>query len=113
MLRACECGLVRIIAYTLIRFANQRAYIIFIMNYRKFGKTDLLVSEVGFGAWAIGGNTVIGSTPIGWGPADDKTSVAAIRKSLDLGITFFDTADFYGLGHSEELLGKELSANKE
>jgi aryl-alcohol dehydrogenase-like predicted oxidoreductase len=83
------------------------------MNYRKFGKTDLLVSEVGFGAWAIGGNPVIGSTPIGWGAADDTTSVAAIRKSLDLGINFFDTADFYGLGHSEELLGKELSGNKE
>jgi aryl-alcohol dehydrogenase-like predicted oxidoreductase len=83
------------------------------MNYRKFGKTDLVVSEIGFGAWAIGGNTVIGSTPIGWGPADDKTSVAAIRKSLDLGITFFDTADFYGLGHSEDLLGKELAGNKE
>lgn len=83
------------------------------MNYRKFGKTDLLVSEIGFGAWAIGGNAMVGSTPIGWGPADDKTSVEAIRKSLDCGITFFDTADFYGLGHSEELLGKELSGNRE
>jgi aryl-alcohol dehydrogenase-like predicted oxidoreductase len=83
------------------------------MNYRKFGKTDLMVSEIGFGAWAIGGNAVVGSTPIGWGPADDNTSVAAIRKSLDVGINFFDTADFYGLGHSEILLGKELRNNKE
>jgi aryl-alcohol dehydrogenase-like predicted oxidoreductase len=83
------------------------------MNYRKFGKTDLLLSEIGFGAWAIGGNAVVGSTPIGWGPADDNTSVAAIRKSLDVGINFFDTADFYGLGHSEILLGKELRNNKE
>jgi aryl-alcohol dehydrogenase-like predicted oxidoreductase len=83
------------------------------MNYRKFGKTDLLVSEIGFGAWAIGGNAVVGNTPIGWGPADDTTSVEAIRKSIDQGINFFDTADFYGLGHSEEILGKELLGNKE
>jgi len=83
------------------------------MNYRKFGITDLLVSEVGFGAWAIGGNAVVGNTPIGWGPADDQTSVAALRKSLDNGINFFDTADFYGLGHSEELIGKEFRNNKE
>jgi len=83
------------------------------MKYRKFGKTDLIVSEIGFGAWAIGGNAVVGNMPIGWGPADDNTSVAAIRKSLDLGINFFDTADFYGLGYSEELLGKELRNNKE
>ncbi|MDB5222593.1 MAG: hypothetical protein JWN83_1260 [Chitinophagaceae bacterium] len=83
------------------------------MKYRKFGKTDLTVSEIGFGAWAIGGNAVVGNTPIGWGPADDNTSIAALRKSLDLGINFFDTADFYGLGHSEELIGKELRHNKE
>ena len=83
------------------------------MNYRKFGKTDLLVSEIGFGAWAIGGNAVVGTTPIGWGPADDNTSVAALRKALDVGINFFDTADFYGLGHSEELIGKEFRNNKE
>ena len=83
------------------------------MNYRKFGTTDLMVSEIGFGAWAIGGNAVVGNTPIGWGPADDNTSVAALRKSLDVGINFFDTADFYGLGHSEELIGKEFRNNKE
>jgi aryl-alcohol dehydrogenase-like predicted oxidoreductase len=83
------------------------------MKYRKFGKTDLNISEIGFGAWAIGGNAVVGDIPIGWGPADDITSVAAIRKALDVGINFFDTADFYGLGHSEELIGKELRYNKE
>lgn len=83
------------------------------MKNRKFGKTDLKVSEVGFGAWAIGGNAVVGNIPIGWGPADDSTSVMAIRKALDVGINFFDTADFYGLGHSEEILGKELRNNKE
>src|ERR1035437_10454180 len=83
------------------------------MNYRKFGKTDLMVSEIGFGAWAIGGNAVVGTTPIGWGPADDNTSVAAMHKALDKGINFFDTADFYGLGYSEQLIGKELRNNKE
>jgi aryl-alcohol dehydrogenase-like predicted oxidoreductase len=76
------------------------------MNYRKFGNTDLMVSEIGFGAWAIGGNAVVGGTAIGWGPAEDNTSV-------EVGINFFDTADFYGLGHSEELIGKEFRNNKE
>lgn len=78
------------------------------MEYRKFGKTDLLVSEIGFGAWAIGGNAMAGNSPIGWGKADDETSVRAIYAALDAGINFFDTADVYGLGHSEDLLGREL-----
>jgi len=81
------------------------------MKYRKFGDTDLLVSEIGFGAWAIGGNAMVGNTPIGWGKADDAVSVAAIHQSLECGINFFDTADFYGLGHSEDLLGKEVGKN--
>lgn len=79
------------------------------MNYRKFGKTGLSVSEVGFGAWAIGGPAMAGDTPIGWGDVSDEQSVAALKKSLDLGINFYDTADFYGLGHSEELIGKVFS----
>lgn len=79
------------------------------MQYRKFGHTDLTVSEIGFGAWAIGGGAMIGSTAIGWGDADDAVSIKAIHAALDAGITFFDTADIYGLGHSEELLGKELA----
>ena len=83
------------------------------MQYRKFGTTNLLVSEIGFGAWAIGGNAVVGNTPIGWGKADDETSRQAIKAALDAGINFFDTADFYGLGHSEKLLGEELNNNKE
>ena len=79
------------------------------MNYRKFGNTDLLVSEIGFGAWAIGGGAMIGNTPIGWGDADDSVSVKAIHAALDAGINFFDTADIYGLGHSENLLGKTIA----
>ena len=76
------------------------------MKYRKFGKTNLNVSEVGFGAWAIGGPAMAGDIPIGWGDVNDKTSIEALKKALDLGINFYDTADFYGLGHSEELIGK-------
>ena len=82
------------------------------MQYRNLGTTDLKVSEVGFGAWAIGGDAMIGTTAIGWGPADDSVSVKAIHAALEAGINFFDTADIYGLGHSEELLGKTLQ-NKE
>lgn len=78
------------------------------MQYRKFGNTDLLVSETGFGAWAIGGGAMIGSTAIGWGDADDTVSIKAIYAALDAGINFFDTADIYGLGHSEDLLGKTI-----
>ncbi len=83
------------------------------MQYRVFGNTELLTSEIGFGAWAIGGGAMIGDTAIGWGIADDAVSVKAIHAALDAGINFFDTADIYGLGHSETLLGKTLSGNKD
>ena len=83
------------------------------MQYRKFGNTDLNVSEIGFGSWAIGGDAMIGNTAIGWGPADDTVSVKAIHAAVDTGINFFDTADIYGLGHSEELIGKTVGKNKD
>ena len=83
------------------------------MQYRKFGNTDLRVSEIGFGAWAIGGGAMIGNTAIGWGDADDEVSIKAIHTALDAGINFFDTADIYGLGHSEELLGKIIGSEKD
>lgn len=83
------------------------------MRYRKFGTTDLTVSEIGFGAWAIGGGAMIGTTAIGWGDADDTTSIKAIHAALDVGITFFDTADIYGLGHSEKMIGKEAGNRNE
>lgn len=73
---------------------------------RRFGATDLFVSEVGFGAWAIGGSALAGSLPIGWGKTDDGESMRALETAFDLGITFYDTADFYGLGHSERLIGR-------
>jgi aryl-alcohol dehydrogenase-like predicted oxidoreductase len=84
-----------------------------IMRYRKFGSTELQVSEIGFGAWAIGGAAMIGETAIGWGEADDAVSSKAVYAALDAGINFFDTADIYGLGHSEELIGKLIGKNKE
>ncbi|MBC6369003.1 aldo/keto reductase [Algoriphagus sp. AK58] len=83
------------------------------MEYRKFGITDLSVSEVGFGAWAIGGSANVGGVEIGWGPSDDRESEKALLAAFDAGITFFDTADFYGLGHSEELIGRVLGKNQD
>ncbi len=67
------------------------------MKYRKLGRTDYKVSEVSFGAWAIGA---------AWGNVDDDESIAALHTALDLGVNFFDTADVYGDGHSEKLLAK-------
>jgi len=66
------------------------------------GRSRLMTSEVGFGGWAIGG---------GWGPVDDDTSIAAIRKAIEIGISFIDTADVYGEGHGEEVIGKALEGN--
>lgn len=68
------------------------------MKYTSLGKSGHLVSTVGFGAWAIGG--------MNWGKTDDKVSMRALNKAIDEGVTFFDTADVYGFGHSEELLAK-------
>lgn len=73
------------------------------MHYRKLGKSSLEVSVVGFGCWAIGGHK--------WGPIDDQQSVKAIHTALEIGVNFFDTADVYGLGHSEEILGKALASS--
>ncbi|NNE45818.1 MAG: aldo/keto reductase [Rhodothermales bacterium] len=73
-----------------------------------FGRTDLVVSRIGFGAWAIGGPAMAGDIAIGWGDIDDAVSVRAIETALDRGIDFLDTADFYGLGHSEELIGQTI-----
>ncbi len=62
------------------------------------------------GCWAIGGPFWRGETPVGWGKVDDAESTRAIQRALDLGITFFDTANVYGAGHSERVLGKALGA---
>lgn len=74
------------------------------MNRRTLGRTGLSVSEIGFGGWAIGGNAFGNS----YGPTDDAESQRAIRRAFELGCNIFDTADVYGHGHSEELLGAAL-----
>ena len=83
------------------------------MHYRELGKTHIKVSEVGLGAWAIGGAADAGGVPIGWGRSSDDESLAAIRRARDLGVTFFDTADSYGFGRSESLLGIVLSRTRQ
>ena len=80
---------------------------------RTLGRSGIGVSALGFGCWAIGGewqNTE--GQPLGWGKVDDDESVRAIRRALDLGVTFFDTADTYGTGHSERILGRALGKRR-
>ncbi|MCA9468678.1 MAG: aldo/keto reductase [Nitrospira sp.] len=74
------------------------------MNYRQLGGTGIEVSDIGFGAWGIGGDA--------YGTVDDQNSLDAIAQALDSGINFFDTADLYGGGHSEELLGVGLKGRR-
>jgi aryl-alcohol dehydrogenase-like predicted oxidoreductase len=73
---------------------------------RAFGRSGLRVSAIGFGAWAIGGPADAGGKPIGWGASDDATALRALERAREVGISFFDTADVYGYGHSEELIGQ-------
>ena len=75
------------------------------MLYRRLGHSDLDVSVIGLGCWALGGH--------GWGRVDDRKSTEAVRAALEAGVNFFDTADIYGFGHSEELLGKSLKNSPE
>jgi len=83
------------------------------MQYRDLGRTGIRVSAIGFGAWAIGGTAEASGTPLGWGRTSDDESLAAIRRARDLGVTFFDTADSYGFGRSESLLGIVLARRRE
>jgi len=83
------------------------------MRTRILGKTGIEVSEVGFGAWAIGGPATLGDMEIGWGKVDDDESVAALHAALDAGINFFDTADAYGAGHSEEVIARAFAGKRD
>lgn len=74
------------------------------METRKLGNSDLKITPVGFGAWAIGGS----GWEFAWGPQDDKDSIAAIHRALELGVNWIDTAAVYGLGHSEEIVARAL-----
>ncbi len=78
------------------------------MQSRKLGNSGIEVSPMGFGCWAIGGPFTMFGKPDGWGSVDDRESVRAVRRAADLGVTLFDTADAYGTGHSEEVLGQAL-----
>lgn len=79
------------------------------MQYRELGKTGIRVSAIGFGGWAIGGSAEASGAPLGWGRTSDDESLAAIRRARELGVTLYDTADSYGFGRSESLLGIVLS----
>lgn len=80
---------------------------------RTLGRSGIEVSALGFGCWAIGGEwSTLDGQPLGWGKVDDDESVRAIHRALDLGVTFFDTADVYGTGHSERVLGRALGKRR-
>jgi aryl-alcohol dehydrogenase-like predicted oxidoreductase len=78
------------------------------MEKRRLGITDMNITRLGFGAWAIGG----GDGEFSWGPQDDEQSISAIHRALDVGINWIDTAAAYGLGHSEEVVGRALKGRR-
>jgi len=78
------------------------------MQYRTLGATGLQVSEIGFGSWAIGGTSQDAGEQWGWGETPEADAIAAVQRARDLGVNFFDTANVYGHGRSEEILGKAL-----
>ncbi|TMD64808.1 MAG: aldo/keto reductase [Chloroflexi bacterium] len=79
------------------------------MQTRQFGNSDMQITRLGLGTWAIGG----GGWAFGWGPQDDEASIATIHRAIDLGINWIDTAAVYGLGHSEEIVAKALKGRSD
>src|SRR5664279_6512009 len=79
------------------------------MTKRQLGNSDMQLTPIGVGAWAMGG----GGWKFGWGPQDDAESAAAIHAALDHGINWIDTAAVYGLGHSEEVVGRALAGRSD
>jgi aryl-alcohol dehydrogenase-like predicted oxidoreductase len=79
------------------------------MQTRRLGQTDLFITPLGFGSWAVGG----GGWQFGWGSQDDRESIAAINRALDRGINWIDTAAVYGLGHSEEIVARAVKGRAE
>ena len=75
------------------------------MTKRRLGNSNLNITPIGFGAWAIGG----GDWQFGWGGQDDRDSIAAVHRALELGVNWIDTAAIYGLGHSEEVVARALA----
>jgi len=80
---------------------------------RELGRSGIQVSAMGLGCWAIGGPFWAGDDAVGWGDVDDDESIRAIHRALDLGVTFFDTSDVYGTGHSERVLGRALAGHRD
>ena len=80
---------------------------------RTLGRAEIEVSALGMGCWAIGGPFWAGEMPLGWGEVDDAESTRAIHAALEMGVNFFDTANVYGAGHSEVVLGKALAGRRE
>jgi aryl-alcohol dehydrogenase-like predicted oxidoreductase len=76
------------------------------VKYRKFGNTGLMVSEIGMGCWELSGVSRGGG--LGYGQQNDDLSIRMVRSAIQLGVNFFDTADAYGLGHSEVVVGRAL-----
>ncbi|MCE7007769.1 aldo/keto reductase [Kibdelosporangium philippinense] len=84
------------------------------IDKRPLGRSGIEVSALGFGCWAIGGPwSLPDGSPLGWGEVDDEESIAAIRRAVELGVTFFDTADIYGTGRSERVLGRALAGKRD
>jgi aryl-alcohol dehydrogenase-like predicted oxidoreductase len=83
------------------------------MGMRRLGRSGIEVSALGMGCWAIGGPWYAGSQPLGWGEVDDEESVRAVHRALEAGVTFFDTADTYGAGRSERVLGRALAGRRD
>jgi aryl-alcohol dehydrogenase-like predicted oxidoreductase len=83
------------------------------MQTRTLGRSGLEVSAIGLGCWAIGGPFWLDGKPVGWGEVDDDESAWAVHRALELGATFFDTANVYGTGHSEEVLGRALAGRRD
>jgi len=75
------------------------------MKYQRLGKTDMRVSRICLGCWAFAGDKA-------WGPQKDSDSIRTVHAAIEMGINFFDTAEIYGNGHSEEILGKALSGRR-
>lgn len=78
---------------------------------RKIGTQE--VSALGMGCWAIGGEWFAGEQPLGWGKVDDQDSIRALHAALEMGVTLFDTADIYGCGHSERVLGEAFQGRED
>lgn len=79
----------------------------------QLGKTDLQINRLGLGSWAIGGPCMDGDSQMGWGDVDDDQSVRAIRAAMEMGVNYIDTANIYGAGHSEEVVGRAIRGQRD